>query len=279
MPPCYQMRPYCTQLCLRGLTTDGSLDFDCPNLSNHRLGVDPNYDKHLINRCTFLSLLKDQLIYNPDEGCEPTDYGGATGILFRITLLSHGYVFVAKGTTLTRSSSLFHEESIYTHLQKLQGDAIPVCLGVFGLGIPWYHEWLDITHMLVLSYSGRRVERLEEGWEEVWGKVEEMGVSHGDLAERNILWCEEGVGGEKVRRLMVIDFDKAKVREGFVRGGKESGESGGGSGVESGGESGGESSGESSWETSGESSGETSGESGWESDGAPEPEPDNTVTC
>ncbi|KAI9762372.1 MAG: hypothetical protein M1840_001265 [Geoglossum simile] len=141
---------------------------------------------------------------------------GAIGALFRITLVSHGYVLVAKATSSTNSSALHHEEYIYGYLQRMQGITVPVCVGGFDLDIPWYYEWLELRRMLLLSYSGRRVRGEEKAeWMEAWGKVEDEGVSHNDWGRRNVL----ELGGS----VMVIDFDRAEVRERLVGEGEEVG--------------------------------------------------------
>ena len=91
-----QARNYCTQTCLLGLTQGDILDRSCPNVLLHRLGGDDI--RHAINIEKFGHLVREQLGQNMDQGCEPLGRQGARGALFKMTLASHGYTFVGKGT-------------------------------------------------------------------------------------------------------------------------------------------------------------------------------------
>lgn len=58
---------------------------------------------------------------------------GSTRVLFKLELAPYGYTFVAKGTTATLLCSLEHETNVYEKLHRLQGDAVPVHLGLVEL--------------------------------------------------------------------------------------------------------------------------------------------------
>ncbi|KAL8766391.1 MAG: hypothetical protein Q9209_006825 [Squamulea sp. 1 TL-2023] len=89
-----------------------------------------------------------------DKYCEPLGLSGARDFLFRVTLASHGYVFVAKGTTGRLRPRLRHEEKIFEHLKALQGTTIPVHLGNINLVHRYFLDWHPIKHFLLLSWGG-----------------------------------------------------------------------------------------------------------------------------
>lgn len=70
------------------------IDQNCPNAPFH-----PHHARrHAIYGAKFLDLVQRQLAKDLDHDCEPLDLQEARGALFKITLVSHGYVFVGKGT-------------------------------------------------------------------------------------------------------------------------------------------------------------------------------------
>ena len=202
---------YCTQKCLLGLVQGRPLDRSCPNVSFYKAdGLN-----HPINGLDFPTLLREQLAEDLDNHCEPLGLYGAIGYLFRITLASYGYVFVAKG--LTRSSRLRHEGKIYEHMKSLQGHTILVHLGNLDLVHRYYLDWHPIRHFLLLVWAGeyagynteygscndRRIEReAKRTWNEVW----KANVDQGDRRSPNFLLSTE------VNRVMLIDFERASLR-------------------------------------------------------------------
>ena len=68
-----------------------------------------------------------------NRDCEPLGKQGARGALFKITLTSHGYTFVSKGTVAVFVPDLQHEGRIYQRLEAMQGEAVPVHLGNINL--------------------------------------------------------------------------------------------------------------------------------------------------
>ena len=98
-------RSYCTQACLLGMARGRTVDKDCPNVRFHRTFN----GHHVIDSNQLITLVQEQLAADPERGCKPLGLQGARGALFRITLLSHGYVFVAKGTVRAFVPDILHE--------------------------------------------------------------------------------------------------------------------------------------------------------------------------
>jgi hypothetical protein len=144
-------RQYCTQKCLLGMVRGSFLDKHCPNVLLH-----PNTCKrHAVNCSKFLSLVQKQLAEDLDHNCEPSGLQGARGALFRITLASHGYVFVGKGIVKAFVPDLKHEGQIHQRLERIQGKAVPVFLGNINL-LEWYYldVGVRIMHMILMSWGG-----------------------------------------------------------------------------------------------------------------------------
>ena len=202
----HQSRQYCTQLCLLGLVRGTKLDRLCPNVRAHRRGKKTG--KHLLTQTRLCALIQKQLAISLARGLTDLDLQGSRGRLFKVTLLSHGYTFVAKGTRDVFVSDLHHEATIYQHLRPLQGDMIPVFLGNTDLEKKWWDLGYCISHMLLMSYGGESVDWIGDyGIEHrmIVEKMEGMGVSHEDLAERNTLW------NPQTGKLMVIDFERSRI--------------------------------------------------------------------
>jgi hypothetical protein len=143
-------RQYCTQACLLGLVRKHSLDDACPNVSAHRADRAGNH--HVLGRKSLAKLVLSQLAAGPDNGCKPLGNQGARSTLFRLTLESYRYTFVAKGTVMAFKAKLKHEGSVYRHLDKVQGDLIPVHPGNISLVRPYFLDVeVKIVHMLLMS--------------------------------------------------------------------------------------------------------------------------------
>jgi hypothetical protein len=124
-------RQYCTQACLLGLAGRRPLDGACPNISTHRAIGAGNH--HGLDQKTLAQLMLCQLAQDPDNGCEPLGKQGARGALFKLTLDTYGYTFVAKGTVRAFKANLKHEGVVYQHLNELQGELVPDYLGNISL--------------------------------------------------------------------------------------------------------------------------------------------------
>ena len=142
-------RQYCTHKCLLGLVNRSQLDKNCPNAHLHpRLGK-----RHAISQSELLDLTQKQLAEDLDDYCSPLGLEGARGALFKITLVSHGYVFVGKGTVRVYVPGLKYEGQVYQKLGRLQGKAVPVYLGSINFR-QWYnlHPGVRILFMFFMSY-------------------------------------------------------------------------------------------------------------------------------
>jgi len=93
-----------------------------------------------------------QLTENPDNKCEPLGKQGARGTLFKLTLESYGYPFVAKGTVWAFKTNLKHESWVYRHLNEIQGKLIPAYLENNSLAYSYFLDiGVGIAHMLLIS--------------------------------------------------------------------------------------------------------------------------------
>jgi hypothetical protein len=148
-----RQRQYCTQACLLGLVQRLPLDEACSNVSAHRAwGLDSH---HMLDRKTLARLMLCQLALNPDNGFEPLGKQGACSALFKLTLESYRYTFVAKGTVTAFKEDLKHEGLVYRHLSEVQGELIPVYLGNISLVRPYFLDvGVRIVHMLLMSWAG-----------------------------------------------------------------------------------------------------------------------------
>ena len=208
-------RQCCTQKCLLGITRGSPLDKNCPNASLHP----KRGNKHTVNQSQFLNLVQAQLAEDLDHDCEPLGLQGARGALFRITLASHGYVVVGKGTVQAFLPDLMHEGKIYRVLSKLQGTAVPVYLGNINL-LEWYYldVGVRILHMLLMSWGGNLADKnesfktpseLRKEIERTTADVQREGVDQMDIRPPNLLWNEE------TQRVMLIDFERATMIKGL----------------------------------------------------------------
>ena len=213
-------RQFCTQRCLRGLESGGLLDVDCPNANLHDQEGGPTIYRHRIDRRTLLALLRKQLHETMDEDCQPLGLQGARGALFKVTLASHGYTIVAKGTVQAFVEDLQHEADVYRRLQPLQGRCVPVCLGGVDLLIPYYYDvGVEIMHMMFLSWAGGCLDNITVSEDtERQGLVKKamrsikaihrFGVLHKDVRSANLLWSRE------TSQIMLIDFERSEIQEG-----------------------------------------------------------------
>ncbi|KAI4176258.1 MAG: hypothetical protein LQ348_006015 [Seirophora lacunosa] len=203
-----QGRQYCTQACLLGLAHRLPIDYACPNAASHPRGKEG--DTHALTRPALCRMLRQQLVETMDSYCDNLRLQGSRGMLFRLSLASHGYTFVGKGTISLYTPDLQREGRMYRRLRKFQGRLVPVYLGNIDLDIPWYGLGTEIIHMLLLSYGGKGMPRdLEPGeWRQVteFGKsIATVGMRHGDLTPLNMLWNEE------LQRIMFVDFERSVI--------------------------------------------------------------------
>ncbi|PWY87119.1 hypothetical protein BO94DRAFT_535225 [Aspergillus sclerotioniger CBS 115572] len=204
-------RQYCTQQCLQGLVKGGKLDWQCPNVLAH--GV----DRHRLTPATLIHRLDRQFSMNirpdGDMGCESLHIHGSRGALFKITLWSHGYTFVGKGSPVEFVAGLKHEELIYSHLAPVQGVYVPVLLGSLRLRHPFSYDGIaEMVQLMFMSYAGKsiarshRVERdhLIQQAEKYLQAIHDLHVLQGDPIPGNMV--------EDNGRLMFIDFERATLQ-------------------------------------------------------------------
>ena len=202
---------YCSHQCLLGLTTKGALDPNCANYEFH-LSVKKGRGKqrHAINIMQFRELLFTQLQEDMDNNIHPLGIQGSRGALFKMTLFSHGYTMIGKGTPPHYVPDLRAEKAVYDQLREAQGQFIPVCLGAIDSPRRYfYHPDVPIFHWLLLSFAGTSLYFHE--FQDRKAEIEEMrirlrryGIVHGDISSNNILWDDQ------TKKLMIIDFERVK---------------------------------------------------------------------
>ncbi|KAG5296012.1 hypothetical protein I7I50_08965 [Histoplasma capsulatum G186AR] len=210
-PPAIKTRPYCSQKCLLALGDGGPFDPSCPNYQDHQKGQ--------INVQEFCSHMQTQLATGrgPDADCCPFYKARSCGALFKLRLSSHGYTLVAKVVEYENRHKLEHEMLVYNRLQDLQGEHVPVCLGVVQLEseYPYYYDGGIYTHMLFLSWAGEPVQESTNSnhAEDILSlvshalqSIHSKGVLHSDAELRNILW------NSTCKRPMIVDFERATIR-------------------------------------------------------------------
>ena len=204
-----QDQPYCTHKCLLGVVSGGPLDQACPNAGKHG-------SRH-ISQEDFLQSLRAQLAKDrgTDADSTPLYLSGSVGSLFKLRLSAHGYTLVAKGVETGHLGRLSHEKDVYDQLQHLQGNHVPVCLGLIRLVLPYYCDGGEFEHFLLLSWAGQPLSRCIDGLDKTravdlatkaYAELHRLQVLHVDAEPRNILY--DAINGT----LMVIDFERAELR-------------------------------------------------------------------
>ncbi|KAI4250294.1 MAG: hypothetical protein LQ352_005388 [Teloschistes flavicans] len=209
---------YCSHQCLQGLATKGPLDPLCPNYECHpskKRGV--GIGRHTINDVEMRERLVVQVIADMNNNIEPLGIQGARGAIFRITLASHGYTMIGKGTPEHYVHHLRHELAVYQHLCELQGDIIPVCLGAIDSPRCYYYSFgpVEIYHWLLMSFAGVEIEFEETEAGKQRSRISEMQeallsrkVVHRDVRAPNILW------DERTEKWMLVDFERSYLIRG-----------------------------------------------------------------
>jgi hypothetical protein len=201
--------PFCTQKCLLGLASGGTMDENCPNISDH--------GREHISVFRFLELIRAQLASSSgvDAGCQPLYLSGSRGSLFKIRLPSHGYTLVAKGVERIDHSLLQHEQQVYHRLSTIQGVHVPVCLGIVDLLRPYYYDCGVYTSFLLLGWAGKPLsgyinqsskQNLQNKATAAFRALHELHVLHRDAAIRNIVYDKPN------DNLMIVDFERAEIQ-------------------------------------------------------------------
>ena len=211
------LQSYCTQVCLQRLTNSiasglsRALDRTCPNVDRHS----SSSSDHELSAETLCDLLRHQLRRSRDHAMDHLKIRGGVGHLFRVTLCSHGYTFVAKAVRADHVRALTREYAVYGKLRQLQAEFIPVCLGLIELETPYILPFPDtLTHLLLLSYSGPDLlssegphlqpEELRSSAEATLKKLQDNGLQHCDVRKGNMLWNTER------SRVFMVDFESSE---------------------------------------------------------------------
>jgi tRNA A-37 threonylcarbamoyl transferase component Bud32 len=110
---------------------------------------------------------------------------------------------------------LLQESKVYNQLRSLQGNCIPVCLGISTLELPYYYDCGVYVSMLFLSWAGRPLYQYINRENENDVLVEaasalkalhSLQVLHKDAEPRNMLWDEHR------GRLMLVDLERAEIQ-------------------------------------------------------------------
>jgi predicted Ser/Thr protein kinase len=201
---------FCTQRCLLGLQQGGVIDPLCPNANLHISGR--QNDRHPVDAGTLVQMLKEQLDKDLDHNFTPIGLRGSFSAPFKVTSVTYGYTIVGKATTSRRWKEVSREADVYRILQRAQGSAIPVFLGVIDLaGIYFLHGAGDIRHMLLMGWGGEDLSHLmpkkslRPAIERSLKEINSLGVLHQDLRQENILWNAE------LNRALIIDFHRCSL--------------------------------------------------------------------
>ena len=168
-------------------------------------------ERHLLSPREFTRQLHAQLKRDRQGYFEQLHVCGRTGYLLKATLLPYGYTVVIKATIAQNEHNLRTEYATYRRLRSLQGHQIPVCLGYFKPRIAyWYHGKL-MTSMMILSWSGVRVQKFinqenssffHHERHKLVKTLRSHGIVHDDDEWRNILW------NNSIGCLVMIDFEE-----------------------------------------------------------------------
>ncbi|KAI2618426.1 hypothetical protein GGR54DRAFT_155336 [Hypoxylon sp. NC1633] len=210
-----EAEPYCTHKCLMGLINNAVLDKRCPNVALHRQSSSNSC--HALDHATFQQHLQDQLAKTLDKGLTPLHLQTDRSVLFRARLLSHGYTFIAKGTTLSYITALRHEAKIYERLSRVQGELVPVFLGHVDLRplkrTYYYQPGVSLYYFVLLSWGGDPLDSGSRDLADVdvdliierLGLLHRQGVVHGAVRLQSVL------ADPRSGKLMLANFDRASI--------------------------------------------------------------------
>ena len=192
----------------------------------------PDHGREHITCQFFLRLVRTQLAEDrrPDADATPLYHSGAVGTLVKVRLSSHGYTLVAKGVKEESLRSLKHENNVYQRLQSIQGEYVPVCLGLADLALPYYVNGAMFTYFMFLGFGGAPIRNwikmtqanqertgggshlrqldgkvLPRAVAKAFGQIHALQVIHHDAEPRNILYDAQ------TQKLMVVDFERAEL--------------------------------------------------------------------
>ncbi|KAG6090008.1 hypothetical protein E4U31_007987 [Claviceps sp. LM219 group G6] len=220
-------RPYCSQHCLLGLVEGEPIDPTCPNVAFHCAGED--YEDsvtlrfHPVNYFKWLCLIRGQLL---NENAFRTRFNfqgvvGDTGTVFKVIDWEYGYTFVAKAIISPHMILSERESRVYKRLKPIQGEHVPVYLGMADLplgDVDEYGErvggiWTDdgdhnLKQMILLSWAGVPLVREHRGQRgPALHAVHDLGVRHRGGQMGHVLYNTERNG------IMLVDFETSYLCE------------------------------------------------------------------
>ncbi|KAL9588841.1 MAG: hypothetical protein Q9203_002358 [Teloschistes exilis] len=192
--------------------SDDSDDSGGPAGGRGKRGGPSDSSMHRISQKQLCTQIQQQLGRNLDYNCTDLQIQGSRCMLFKVSLASYGYTFVAKGTRDVFVVNLKREVQMYDRLHSMQSIDIPVHLGNNDLTVPWCAiGGVRVIHMLLLAYRGvsldhaRKVHNLDSRVQQFKRKIALLGVNHGDLELRNMLWSPE------LQCVLFIDFERSTL--------------------------------------------------------------------
>ena len=198
---------FCTHHCIQSLMRGDVPDENCPNFEQHFPGVLKDHEErqHPFSGAGLMEAIRRQQSQTLDQGCKPIDRGSHS-VVFKITLLTHGYMLIGKGTVDNLQQFLADELRAYEWVSPLQRIRVPVCLGLIPMPRTYNFNLNQITHMLLMTWAGRRTNPKEGEQVNLRKILRSCGVVRLDEHERNFLRCP--YSGE----LVAIDFEGSNSR-------------------------------------------------------------------
>ncbi|KAI1331368.1 hypothetical protein F5Y16DRAFT_395254 [Xylariaceae sp. FL0255] len=203
-----ESQPQCTHACLARIAGgDHDTDSGCPNFTKHK-----SVGKK-IKASDLLQSIAKQLSTASTENVMALKEG-STGSLFKVRVpleLGH-YTVIAKCFQEEDLSRFEKEKGIYDHLQRIQGQYVPVCIGKEKLDPPFRYHDRQLVSFLALSWSGEPLDleglstpkNITDLARQALSEVHKGGVLHCDTVLRNLLYKS----GEN--RVMIVDFEESQ---------------------------------------------------------------------
>lgn len=239
--------PFCTARCISSLTRSTvTTDTSCPNWTVHQMHKPgpPSSISELLNLArSSISLPKytknpedhpddePSILSEPTTNAMYTRHFGATAAIFKVRIEPGGYVLIAKAARPLNTGTvdaLKREQKAYQRLRTLQGDAVPVCVGLVDYRAPAAQEAATnpllgrFSAFLLLSWAGPSLlrplgtdvqidlKRIKADTDMHLQRIHKLSVLHGDAALRNIAVTSSG-------SVLLVDLGLADTKGRFSR--------------------------------------------------------------
>ena len=165
-------------------------------------------ERHAISVVQLRELLLAQIQKTINTNIEPLGIQRARGAIFKLTLESHGYTIIGKGTPPHYVADLRMENAVYDRLHEIQGTVVPVYLGAIDSPRRYFYDLdVDIYHWLLMSFAGTALtlpefEAYRPSVDAIQERLMQYGIAHSDISPYNVLWDEQA------KKLMMIDFER-----------------------------------------------------------------------